>query len=97
MASFHNLDNAAAHHFGGICLVNPFAAVRHHAFSHFATFRLKQIGNGFQSGRFARSVSAQKCSDTAFGDTQGYALKNQNNVVIDHLDIVHFEQCFLVL
>ena len=49
-------------------------------------------GNLVEKRCLARPVAAQKCCDTALGYVQANAFQYQNDVIVDHLDIVDLKQ-----
>src|SRR3546814_4870215 len=56
-----------------------------------ATLRAQQVGDRLQGGGLARTVGAQQGDDTAARDLQRNPFQHQDDVVVDHLDVVHRE------
>jgi hypothetical protein len=69
-----------------------FAAILDRAFGDLAALRFQQVRNGLERGRFARAIAAQKRSDPALGHAQADTFQHQNDVIVDHLDVVDLEQ-----
>ncbi len=91
-ATFHHLDNAAFDQLVRARLVDPFAAILDGALGDVPALRPEQIGDRLQSGRFAGTVGPEEGDDAPLGYLEGYALQHQDDVIVDHLDVVDGEK-----
>ena len=91
-AAFHHLENAAADDLVGIDAVDALAVEHDVAAGDFAILGLEQAGDRLQRGRLAGAVGPQQRDDRALGHFEAEAPQHQDDVVIDHLDVVHGEQ-----
>ena len=91
-ATLHYLDDAAADDLVGIDAVDALAFEDDIAAGDLAVFGLEQTGDRLQRRRLARAVSAKQCDNRPFRHLKAQPAQHQDDVVIDHLDIVHAEQ-----
>ncbi len=68
------------------------AAIGDRAFGHLAAFGMQQVRNGLQRRGLARAIAAQKRRDPALGHRQADAFQHEDDVIVDHLDIVDLKQ-----
>jgi hypothetical protein len=88
MAPLHHLDAAPSHELVGGARMHLFAVEDDGAFGYFATLGGQKIGDRLERGRFAGAVRAQQRDDLALGNLKRHALEHEDDVIVDHLDIV---------
>ena len=88
MPALHHLNHTFFDKVGRRHLIDAFALELDTAFGHVAAFGAEQVGDGLQSRRFAGPVGAEQRDDLALGHFERHALEHQNDVIVDHLDII---------
>jgi hypothetical protein len=88
VAPFHDLDDATFDQESGIETVNPSTTIGNAAFCHFATLSVQQVRDGFQGRGLPRPIGAEERHNPAFRNFERYTLEYQDDVVIDHFDII---------
>jgi hypothetical protein len=91
VAPFHHLDAAAPHQLAGRERVHLAAAEHDRPFGHRAALGGEQVGDRLERGRLAGTVGAEQRHDLALGHLERDAFEHQDDVVVDHLDIVDRE------
>ena len=91
VAALHDLDAAAADELAGREPVDARAHELDGALRHLAALRQQQVGDGLQRRRLAGAVGAEQRHDGALGHGQRHALQHEDDVVVDHLDVVERE------
>ena len=94
MPAFHHLDDPLLDQNGRVQIRYRCAAIQDAAFCHLAAFGMQQIGDRLQRCRLASAIAAKKGGNATFWHLQRYALQHQNDVIVDHLDIIHIEKGF---
>ena len=61
------------------------------AFGHLAALGGQKIGDRLERGRFAGAVRAQQRHDLALGNLERHPFEHEDDVIIDHFDIVDRE------
>ena len=88
----HDVDPSAAHEVGRGQAVHFLALVDDRALRDVAAFGLQKVGNRFQRGRLAGAIGTEDSDDLALGQGQRNALQHENDVIVDHLDVVDGEK-----
>ena len=57
-----------------------------------AAFRAQQVGDRLERRGLAGAVGAEKSDDAPLGNRQRHATQHQDDVIVDHLDVVDREQ-----
>ena len=87
-AALHHLEDAAADDLVGIDAVDALAVEHDLAARDLAVLGLEQSGDRLQRRRLARAIGAEQRDDRAFRHLEAQAAQHQDDVVIDHLDVV---------
>ena len=58
-----------------------------------ASLGMQQIGNRLQRRALTGTVGAEQRHDAALGNGERDALQHQDDGAVDHLDVVHREEC----
>ncbi len=72
----------------GYLLVDPLPQETDLTVRHLSVFGFEQAGNGLQGGGFAGAVVAEDRHDLALLNLKGQPFEHQDDVVIDHFDVV---------
>ena len=91
MATFHHLHYAALDQIGRREVFDTLATQFDAAFGDRPALAFQQIRNSAQSGGLAGTIAAQNGDDLAIGYLQGHALQDQDDVAVDDLDAINFE------
>ena len=92
VAAFHHLDQAAPHHVRRREPVDGLAVEFDAALGHVAAFGAQQVGDRLQRRGLAGAVGAEEGNDAPFGNRQRHAPQHQDDVIVDHLDVVDRQQ-----
>ena len=87
----HDLDDTLPDQIRGGQRVDALALVEDRSLGHFTPFGAQQVGDGLQGRGLAGAVGAEEGDDAPLRQLEGDALQHENDVVVDHLDIVHVE------
>src|SRR3546814_969545 len=91
VAPLHHLHHAGFYQVVGGQRIDAGALQLDRALGDLATLRAQPVGDRLQGGGLARTVGAQQGDDTAARDLQRNPFQHQDDVVVDHLDVVHRE------
>ena len=91
MPAFHHLAHAHPHQLVGRQLVDALALELDRALGHVAALGRQQVGDRLERRALARAVGAEQRDDLALRHFQRHALQHEDDVVVDHLDVVHRE------
>ena len=86
--AFHDLHHATLDQFVRAQRFNFIPVVDDRAFRHLATFGMQKIGNSLQGRRLTCPIGAQNCHNAALRHLKGNTLQDQNDVVVNHFDVV---------
>src|SRR5262245_13866442 len=89
--SFHHLDAAAPHQFVWGKVLNFAAFEYDRTFGDITTLGMQQIGDRFKRRGLSCAVGAKQGHDAARRNVEGNSLEHKDNVIVDHLDIIHRE------
>ena len=91
-AAFHHLDAAALHQLVRRARMHLLAVELDRALGDLAALGMQQVGDRLQRRGLARTVGAQERDNAALGNAERHALQHQDDVAVDHLDVVHREE-----
>jgi hypothetical protein len=91
-ASFHHLNDPTAHECSRFRPIDPCAEELNAALGDLAALDMQEIRDGLQRRAFASAIGPEKSHNTPLGNDQRHPLQNQNNMVINHLNVVHREE-----
>ena len=88
VAAFQHLDAAAPHQVVGREALDALALEFDRTLGHLATLGMEQVETALRVVVLAGAVGAENGDDAAPRHVQGDALQNQDDVIVDHFDIV---------
>ena len=91
VAALHHLDAAAPYQFIRREILHLLAGEHDRALGDVAALGMQQIGDRLQRGGLAGAVGAQERDDAALRHRKRHALQHQDDVIVDHLDVVDRE------
>ena len=91
MPAFHHLDAAAPHQFVRRQRLHLGALEHDRALGDLAALGMQQIRDRLQRRGLAGAIGAEQRDDAALVDVERDALQHQDDVVVEHLDIVDGE------
>src|SRR5262249_4292352 len=92
MAALHYLDEATPDRLGRREPVNVLTSEFDAALGDVAPFRAEQIGAGLEGRCLAGAVGSEEGDHVPLGTRHRHAAKHQDNVIVDHLDVVNHKQ-----
>ncbi len=92
MPPFHYLHHALFDQIRGHEILYPLTAVGDRTLGHLATLGFQQVGNRLERCGLARAIAAQEGRYSAFGHVEADTLEHENDVIVDHLDVVDLKQ-----
>ena len=91
-AALHDLDDAAPDDLGRVPPVDRLALELDPALGDVAPLGAEQTRDGLEGGRLAGAVGPEEGDDAPRGDPERDALQHQDDVIVDHLDVVDRQQ-----
>jgi hypothetical protein len=93
-AALHDLNDTALHQFRRRELVGALAFELDGTLGDITALGLEQIGNCFECGRLTGAIAPEEGNYAPLGNLERNALQHQDDVIVDHLDVVDGEQRF---
>ncbi len=94
LAAFHHLDAAASHQLVRRKVLHFGAVEQDRALGDVAAFGMQQVGDRLERGGLAGAVGAEQRDDAAPRHVERDALEHQDDVIVDHFDIVDRKDFF---
>src|SRR5262249_18840393 len=88
VASFHHLNATASYQFVRAQRMHLCPGEHDRTFGDFAALGEQEVRDRLERGRLAGAVGPQQRNDLALGNLERDALEDEDDVVVDHLDIV---------
>ena len=92
MPALHDLDDALLHQLSRGQLVDTFALEFDAALGDISALGSQQVGNRFQGCGFTGAVGSEQGDDALLGNLERYAFQYQDDVIVDHLDVIYRQQ-----
>lgn len=96
-ATFHHLKYSAPHDLVRIEAIYSLSIERNLPPSHFAILAFQEAGDSLERGGFSRTVGSEQSNDSAPWDIKAQSPQDENDIVVNHLDILDGQQGFNVL
>ena len=97
VAALHHLDKAATDHLRRRKTIDAFAGEFYAALGDVTAFRPQQVGDRLERRGLAGAVGPEKGDDAPLGNRQRHATQHQDDVIVDHLDVVDRKQVGAVI
>ena len=96
MTAFHDLDAAAPHELVRREVLDLGPVEYDRALGDVAALGVQQIGDRLERRGLAGTIGAEQRDDPAFRHLERHALEHQDDVIVDHLDVVDGEDALFL-